>query len=266
MSELTKEVQNLGKHCSYRECNRLDFLPIKCDYCLLVFCRDHSGLTSHKCDKFDESSRASEKTNLKPFEFFKCSFSECSTENKEIVEVICDYCKLNYCMKHRLPFDHKCAVKLKLDDEVEKQALQKEEQKQSQKKEFKFEMKQNVSEKNSALANKLALMKLRQTAQGPPGLPEDSKFYCFIQFNSSLLANQTPTNIINKNPFYFNLKWPVGKCVEFIVDKMKLNKSNLLKMKLFINENQIDSSLILDKFMKDNSVNQGSILDLKLIE
>jgi hypothetical protein len=266
MSESTKEVQNIGEHCSYNECNRLDFLPIRCQYCLLFFCKDHSSFTSHGCNKFTETNKKNESVCLKPFEFFKCSLAECSAQNKEIVEVICDYCKLNYCMKHRLPVDHSCAAKLKLDDEVEKQAVQKEEQKQSQKKEFKFEMKQNVSEKNASLANKLVLMKLRQTAQGPPGIPEESKFYCFIQYNSSLLAKSKSTNSATKSPFYLNLKWPVGKCVEFIVEKINLNKANLLKMKLFINENQIDSSLILDKFIKDNSVNQGSILDLKLIE
>ena len=266
MSEPVKEVQNIGEHCSYGECNRLDFLPVKCDYCLLLFCRDHFALTSHNCNKYNEITKANESANLKPFEFFKCSFSECSIQNKEIVEVICDYCKFNYCMKHRLPVDHKCSVKQKLDDEIEKQAVLKEEQKQAQKKEFKFEMKQNVSEKNAALANKLALMKLRQTAQGPPGLPEDSKFYCFIHYDSSLLSKPTSTKTINKSPFYFSLKWPVGKCIEFIVDKINLNKSNLLKMKLFNNEIQIDSSLLLEKFMNDYFVNQGSVLDLKLIE
>lgn len=36
----------------------------------------------------------------------KCSMKGC--KQKEIVRVVCNECKLNYCLKHRHPTDHKC--------------------------------------------------------------------------------------------------------------------------------------------------------------
>jgi hypothetical protein len=262
------EVESLGQHCSLSECNRLDFLPVKCDHCLLLFCKDHSSLTAHNCSKQNKESSDCEKRTLtlKPTVFYRCSFGDCHlTSTKEIVEIICDYCKLNHCMKHRLPDDHQCGAKRSLDDENARKSQLKDEQKQAQKKDFKFEMKQNVSEKNAALAAKLTLMKLRQTAMGPPGLPEESKFYCFVQYESSLSNSSGTASCLNKSPCYLNMKWPVGKCVEFLIEKLNLNKANLLKLKLFVNDNLIDSSFNLDKYVKENSLNQGSLLDLKLI-
>lgn len=42
MSDLTKnELEDLGNHCSFESCNRLDFLPIKCDLCRGIFCKEH---------------------------------------------------------------------------------------------------------------------------------------------------------------------------------------------------------------------------------
>lgn len=261
----TIDLEGFGKNCAFKECNRLDFLPIRCTHCSLLFCKEHSSITSHICNKVKEPAAD---ISVKPFQFYACSFDQCTDPNKEIVEVVCDYCKLNHCMKHRLPIDHNCVAKQKLDDETEKRALLAEEKRDAQKKEFKFEMKEKVNEKNAALAAKLTLMKLRQTAQGPPGLPELNKFYCFVQCNSSDAAaifNDGKPIATNKWPIFFNLKWPVGKCVEFLVEKFNLNKSNLLKLKLFVNESLIDSSLILEKFIKDNSVDQGSTLELKLV-
>ncbi|XP_018369467.1 PREDICTED: AN1-type zinc finger protein 2B isoform X2 [Trachymyrmex cornetzi] len=43
------EFPNLGEHCSESTCNRLDFLPLKCDACQGIFCTDHITYTSHSC-------------------------------------------------------------------------------------------------------------------------------------------------------------------------------------------------------------------------
>lgn len=39
----------------------------------------------------------------------KCSLSGCKV--KEMIPVICPECKLNYCLRHRFPADHKCQGK-----------------------------------------------------------------------------------------------------------------------------------------------------------
>ena len=122
-------------------------------------------------------------------------------------------------------------------------------------KEFKFEMKQNVSQKNQSLAAKLLVMKLRKIASGPPGLPEESKFYCFVQYE----ANEK----LDKQPFFSSLKWPIGKFLEFIFDKFKISKSLITTKKLFHNNEVVDSSLTCEEFIKIQSLNDGTIFDLK---
>ncbi|XP_023235624.1 AN1-type zinc finger protein 2A-like [Centruroides sculpturatus] len=43
------ELPDLGEHCSEQTCNRLDFLPMKCDACKKVFCGDHFQYAKHNC-------------------------------------------------------------------------------------------------------------------------------------------------------------------------------------------------------------------------
>jgi len=43
------EFPDLGKHCKLEGCNRLDFLPVKCQGCSEIFCLDHYNYEKHKC-------------------------------------------------------------------------------------------------------------------------------------------------------------------------------------------------------------------------
>ncbi|KPP62106.1 AN1-type zinc finger protein 2A-like, partial [Scleropages formosus] len=43
------EFPELGEHCSEKSCKRLDFLPMKCDACEEIFCKDHITYANHKC-------------------------------------------------------------------------------------------------------------------------------------------------------------------------------------------------------------------------
>uniref|UniRef100_A0A672MGU1 AN1-type domain-containing protein n=1 Tax=Sinocyclocheilus grahami TaxID=75366 RepID=A0A672MGU1_SINGR len=43
------EFPDLGEHCSEKSCKRLDFLPMKCDACEDIFCKDHITYANHKC-------------------------------------------------------------------------------------------------------------------------------------------------------------------------------------------------------------------------
>jgi hypothetical protein len=117
--------------------------------------------------------------------------------------------------------------------------------------EVKFEVKQNVSEKNAALAAKLTLMKLRQTAVGPPGLTEQFKYYCFVSYSAE------------KKPFFFSTKWPVGKCVEFVLEKFKISASELSKLKLYLNDSLIESSDNVEDLVKREILQPGLLLVLK---
>ena len=43
------ELPHLGKHCSEKSCRQLDFLPMKCDACSEIFCKDHLQYDDHSC-------------------------------------------------------------------------------------------------------------------------------------------------------------------------------------------------------------------------
>uniref|UniRef100_A0A182N4L7 AN1-type domain-containing protein n=1 Tax=Anopheles dirus TaxID=7168 RepID=A0A182N4L7_9DIPT len=129
------EFPTLGKHCSDQYCNKLDFLPMKCDACGAIFCSDHFSYKDHACpsaykkdvqvpicplcgdpvptprdvspdvtvgahiDRFCKSDRKKIYTN-------RCSYRNC--KKKELIPVNCSVCRLNFCLKHRHTTDHDC--------------------------------------------------------------------------------------------------------------------------------------------------------------
>lgn len=133
------EFPDLGEHCSEKSCKRLDFLPMKCDACEEIFCKDHITYANHKCTSSYKKdiqvpvcplcntpipTRRGEMPDIKVGEHIdrdcksdpaqrkrkiftnKCSKGGC--KQKEMIRVTCDQCHLNYCLKHRHPLDHDC--------------------------------------------------------------------------------------------------------------------------------------------------------------
>uniref|UniRef100_A0A1B0EYT1 Uncharacterized protein n=1 Tax=Phlebotomus papatasi TaxID=29031 RepID=A0A1B0EYT1_PHLPP len=43
------EFPELGKQCQVADCQRLDFLPVKCDACNKIHCSDHYSYERHSC-------------------------------------------------------------------------------------------------------------------------------------------------------------------------------------------------------------------------
>lgn len=136
------EFPNLGEHCSEKTCNRLDFLPLKCDACEALFCTDHITYKEHSCPSaykknvqvpvcplcnaavpskrgdppdvavglhIDNDCRSDYGKDRRKVFANKCSSKGCKT--KEIVPVNCSDCGKNYCLKHRHPTDHSCIGK-----------------------------------------------------------------------------------------------------------------------------------------------------------
>ncbi|XP_037544703.1 AN1-type zinc finger protein 2A isoform X2 [Nematolebias whitei] len=133
------EFPDLGEHCSEKTCKRLDFLPMRCDACKEIFCKDHITYANHKCTSFYKKDiqvpvcplcnipipiKRGEMPDIKVGEHIdrdcksdpaqrkrkiftnKCSKGGC--KQKEMIRVACDQCHLNYCLKHRHPLDHDC--------------------------------------------------------------------------------------------------------------------------------------------------------------
>jgi len=149
------EFPDLGKHCRLEGCNRLDFLPVKCGGCKEIYCIDHYQYENHNCaepatnrqvptcplcDKpvpfqkaktldqivsehidRDCDSKLAAKKRRKQKEG-RCCAPKCKV--KELIELKCESCSKNVCLKHRHPTDHKC-VFLKNNGLSDHQAMEK---------------------------------------------------------------------------------------------------------------------------------------------
>ncbi|XP_071373964.1 AN1-type zinc finger protein 2A isoform X2 [Centroberyx affinis] len=133
------EFPDLGEHCSEKTCKRLDFLPMRCDACQEIFCKDHITYANHKCmssykkdvqvpvcplcnipipikrgempdikvgEHIDRDCKSDPAQRKRKIFTNKCSKGGC--KQKEMMRVTCDQCHLNYCLKHRHPLDHDC--------------------------------------------------------------------------------------------------------------------------------------------------------------
>ncbi|RHZ64771.1 hypothetical protein Glove_320g55 [Diversispora epigaea] len=133
------ELPNIGRHCAHTDCKLLDYLPIKCQNCQNYYCSDHFKPNQHSCINLPPSedvrvpicpicsapvpfsrgedpnirmdqhisndcTPAPKTTSSKSFN--SCSFGKC--KNRVAVQILCSGCGKNYCIKHRLGYDHLC--------------------------------------------------------------------------------------------------------------------------------------------------------------
>ncbi|EEB19765.1 arsenite inducuble RNA associated protein aip-1, putative [Pediculus humanus corporis] len=133
------ELPEIGEHCNETSCNRLDFLPFKCDACSKIFCSHHMNYEKHKCssvykknvyvplcplcelpvpirrnqepdvavsEHIDNNCGENSKKTCKKLNGNRCSATGCKV--KEMIPVICKQCNKNYCLIHRFPDLHSC--------------------------------------------------------------------------------------------------------------------------------------------------------------
>ncbi|XP_030065921.1 AN1-type zinc finger protein 2B isoform X2 [Microcaecilia unicolor] len=133
------ELPDLGKHCSEPTCKQLDFLPLKCDACEHIFCKDHISYAQHSCtsaykkdvqvpvcplcntpiplkrgetadmvvgEHIDRECKSDPARQKRKIFTNKCGKAGC--KQKEMMKVLCDQCHGNFCLKHRHPVDHDC--------------------------------------------------------------------------------------------------------------------------------------------------------------
>ncbi|XP_056391134.1 AN1-type zinc finger protein 2A-like [Hyla sarda] len=136
------EFPDLGKHCSEVTCKQLDFLPMKCDACEDVFCKDHITYNQHKCSSaykkdvqvpvcplcgtavpvkrgeladiavgqhIDRNCSNDHSKRKQKIFTNRCCKPGC--KRKELMKIECDRCHSNFCLSHRHPLDHDCTSK-----------------------------------------------------------------------------------------------------------------------------------------------------------
>ncbi|CDW57228.1 AN1 type zinc finger protein 2B [Trichuris trichiura] len=127
------EFPDLGCRCSFKACQQLDFLPIRCDACGSKFCcslaqcffpflkvymlpvcplcnkpvscpRDFppdAAVSAH----IDRGCQPDPTLTSQPVYSNKCSLTGC--KRKEVCAV-CSSCSKTFCLQHRHPQDHQC--------------------------------------------------------------------------------------------------------------------------------------------------------------
>lgn len=138
------ELPHLGKNCALKQCNQLDFLPVKCDACDQVFCLRHYKYDTHGCEKAKnkdvqvpvcplcsqpvvskrnelpdiavsqhidqyckQNDQVKHQNNKPKTNLQACNFKSC--KQKDLIYLECKDCRSKFCIKHRHPSDHLCS-------------------------------------------------------------------------------------------------------------------------------------------------------------
>ena len=143
------ELPHIGQHCALTSCNRLDFLPVKCDSCSNVYCVEHYRYETHNCPNAKRkdvqvpvcplcqepvagkrgeppdlavsqhidlickrNDLLSSKQKQLAREQKATDLKTCSfkkCKQKDLIYLECSDCKCKFCIKHRHPSDHDCS-------------------------------------------------------------------------------------------------------------------------------------------------------------
>ncbi|XP_065051105.1 AN1-type zinc finger protein 2B-like [Rhopilema esculentum] len=130
------DLMAVGRHCSRKDCNRLDYLPIKCDHCNLLFCAQHHDAKEHHCQSFVNLDRVIPacplcgqlvalvsnvskndqvekhiRSGCKALIAEKRRKNVCSQMNckrHSLIPFNCHICQKTFCVRHRHSGDHTC--------------------------------------------------------------------------------------------------------------------------------------------------------------
>ncbi|XP_064641155.1 AN1-type zinc finger protein 1-like [Lineus longissimus] len=231
---------NIGEHCSVHSCQQLDFLPFECKWCHQIYCLSHRSPDDHQCKEYD-------KVDLPTYDGVRslpCSLTDC--RNNELVPVVCEHCRKNFCLQHRHQVDHNCS-EYKVDSgEPSKTAqhISKILEIQSAK-----APKKPIGRKSKATAAKVALMKIKMKAVGEKSMPETERVYLQI-----MLPLQCTDRM---KPMFFSKKWTIGRIIDGITKQLKLKNENNIagakKLRLFTDDGRtvIAADKTLEKCMED---------------
>ena len=251
------EFPELGTQCTMEDCQQLDFLPIKCSYCIKTFCKTHSLPFDHGCTEYDNINTSISNKNSDEIRAHTCSLPTCCM--KELVPILCPHCELHFCLQHRHQTDHQCP-KYEKPKEImpETSKLVGEIVAKNQDKK---PIRQGV--KSEKLAAKVQLMKLKQNSKGLKQLPITERAYFLIKL---------PLEKKDEAVFVSNI-WSIGKCIDNIASLCQIpnhnNNSAKPQLNLYTSSDNCVSSKkdVSVKSLIDNEVLfNGQSLWLKYVE
>lgn len=247
------ELPDLGKNCQNSNCNKLDFLPIECNKCSGIFCKDCISLDAHNCKSLTETKI------IKKFEpkGDKCFIEKC----QKFAVTQCPVCERLFCMDHRLEVDHECE---KMTENRRNESLVKTEALVNSILAKKKQDKDPKVVKNQKMAAKVQLMKLKMKATGQKSIINEERLYFGVKCKKKK----------ELSPIFVSGKWSLGKVIDTIADSLGLenrnNFENAAKLRLFKNidgqilNTQLDISL--EDLVKDETIFNGDTLIMEYVE
>lgn len=266
---------DIGLHCSFGKCQKLDFLPIKCHFCGKSFCEDHYLPESHDCSSIPESLSADAPTSEKlQIEYETCSLSNCSLPERKGAKIKCDKCNLLFCLGHRHPDQHLCPVeksqklaeKLKHKQELEAGQREKDEKLKKLEDLGITTTSSNGSSKSSCSgmkttyssapkskaarerAAKVAVMKLRGKAKGPNSIPQADRVYFNVDFESK------------KFDFFTDKNYSVGRMRESFISTFKLKNATIVETSSSF---PLDCTSPISELLENGILLNGDVINIK---
>lgn len=264
----TMEFPDFGKQCAHKDCKQLDFLPVECDSCQTLFCKDHSGVDCHQCVPVENANKSAPKLDTT---WYKCTHESCETKNP--CEMLCPKCSKHYCLAHR---HHGCLDELPSKEAkkaVREAAKKSKEQFEIAKKEAdkKIEASLKQAELNPEkrrMAQQIRLMKLKGKALGDNKIPVNERVYF------SIYPPLKDNHVVPAVPLFTSKNWTVGRTIDLFAVRLKIenrnDKSNTPKLRLFKQEdgnhlsNKMDS--LIGRMVSDELMTNGDSLILHYVD
>lgn len=263
-------------------CNRNDYLPFKCSYCDMIVCVDHRMNHGNHCSlnelSFDKPDSIASYESLKS----ACDYCKRKTLTLELVQ--CHDCSSKHCLYHRHQAQHEC----KVFNDIQKASKAEDEARIAKQKEALAHLKSNLAPSNSAssnlalktipldpkkaqLARRLRVMRIKQSARGPPNVMEVDKVFFEVRFKNNLKSSIPNTNSEKVLKVFTTKAHRVGRMVDWCADEFGvINKNHLdgedqliLKKELdFGKQLALDSQKDFSYYLQDKQLENGDDLIL----
>lgn len=183
---------------------------------------------AHNCPNFEPKFQTTGSDSVSVLG--KCAYCNQSVPDTELV--LCDKCNAKHCLPHRHYDSHRCTKNEPNKDQKTPSLAAKPMTNTSG---------PNVKgTKNESLAQKVALMKLKQKASGQSSVPMSERLYFRVEYQRSAEQNNFDTK-----EMFLSKEWSVGKCIDWLASHLSLVNNN---------NNPMASKLVLSLVSEDKQV------------
>ncbi|XP_034948542.1 AN1-type zinc finger protein 1-like [Chelonus insularis] len=223
------EFPDLGIQCFVENCKQNDFLSTPCFYCCGIYCKSHFNVYAHNCARNPDHILTEPGNTCN--NYFVCSIPQCNITSP--IAMNCLNCQHHFCISHR---HHGCYGKSQ--QQLANEALnwnRPQEQYAAAKSAIDAELSRNFQRsRNTPMANKIQLMKIKGRAIGSRAIPMQDRRYFLVY------PPLQPSHKYNPIAVFVSNIWTIGKVIdtmaEFLGVKNSNNIPNAVKLRIFYHD------------------------------